>query len=119
MEKELFDRKKVEKFVNMYADFQEREYGNDINEEEMVQEIMDGKGIEYGMAYTTAEYDEDMGFEANLNVNELRLTFLVNDEKVNTQDFTDIDDLIEYMRFIGFDDLVDDENFPGYSKYED
>ena len=77
------------------------------------------KGNIIGLASTEADYS-DMAFEANLNIAKLRIEFVVDGaEYVKGLEFNSVEDITEYIQGVTFDDLVDDDNFPGYSKYED
>lgn len=106
------------KLAKVIYDYYVNEFeSSTLNTTEIYNELVKGNII--GLASTEAEYSE-MVFEANLNIAKLRIEFVVDGgEYVKALEFKSVEDVTEYIQGVTFDDLVDDDNFPGYSKYED
>lgn len=94
-----------------------REYDNESEYDKIMEKINNGEEI--NLATTSAEYDDDMEFEATLvkNDDKYKIKYSVNEEVVNEEEYK-INELINVLKYTSFEELTEDENFPGYSKYE-
>lgn len=115
--KNFKDENKLNILVEKINQFFIKEYMKDNCEDYIKDSLYKNERI--NLASTNAEYDDELSFNVDLDIKNLKLIFMVDDEEVNSMSFKSLDEVIDYINSISFEELVDDDNFPGYTKYED
>lgn len=105
---------KINEYNTFEFEFSKEEMKKD--KEDIIEKVKNKKDIE--LAYTTDENDKNE-FEVFINLKTLKLMYLVNNKIVKEEKFKDLNEVLEYVSDMDFDSLVDDDNFPGFSKYND
>lgn len=110
----------LKEIVIAYDAFLYNEYEERVDDlEEMLNDVQSGKSVWYSIASTNAEYDDDMMFDAEINFVEMKVRYSVRGTVVKEDKFDTYHEMLMFVKYASFDELVSDDNFPGYSKYED